>query len=329
MRFGTALNVVAVGLLALACGSTADGDDGSHGGAPGVGGSSAGAGGTSAGGISATTAGSGGTAPGSGGTPSLGGKNGVGGAAGSAAAMAGRGPGGMGPGAGGMDSGAGGLLSAVGGMGDGGAEIGGRGNGRGGRGAGGAGTAGMGTAGMGSAGMGMAGSGSDVCPASGNVTYTLTKASSPTADQQDAYDLITLAMDEAVRYYNCYTNITKHETVTYNPSVATADGNSNGSIRFGGKQYMEYSRAMHEIAHTVGIGTYSEYQALIVDGIFTGDVATAQLRDITGVPDDEVHGDSQHFWPYGLNYESEVESEADLINHCLMVVAIRADMGFD
>jgi hypothetical protein len=221
-------------------------------------------------------------------------------------------------------------------MGVGGAELGGRGNGRGGRGAGGAGagsagmgSAGMGSAGMGSAGMGMAGTGSNVCPASGSVTYTLTKATNPTAEQQEAYDLITEAMDEAVRYYNCYTNITKHETVTYNPSVETADGNSNGSIRFGGKQYMEYSRAMHEIAHTVGIGTYSEYQALIVGGIFTGDTATAQLREITGVPDDEVHGDSQHFWPYGLNYESEVESEADLINHCLMVVAIRADMGFD
>jgi hypothetical protein len=328
MRFRMALRVAALALLALACGSSADDDSGA--GAAGAGGPSAGAGGTSAGGRNATLAGSGGTAPGAGGAPNAGGITG-GGAAGSAGTAAGRGPGGMGPGAGGLDSGAGGLSSGDGGMGVGGAELGGRGNGRGGRGAGGAGagSAGMGSAGMGSAGMGMAGTGSNVCPASGSVTYTLTKATNPTAEQQEAYDLITEAMDEAVRYYNCYTNITKHETVTYNPSVETADGNSNGSIRFGGKQYMEYSRAMHEIAHTVGIGTYSEYQALIVGGIFTGDTATAQLREITGVPDDEVHGDSQHFWPYGLNYESEVESEADLINHCLMVVAIRADMGFD
>ena len=48
---------------------------------------------------------------------------------------------------------------------------------------------------------------------------------------------------------------------------------------------------------------------------------------LTGKPDDLVHGDSQHFWPYGLNYASEVKSDADLVGHCKMVVALRRDLG--
>ena len=54
-------------------------------------------------------------------------------------------------------------------------------------------------------------------------------------------------------YYNCYTDIVKELNVQYNPSVATADGNINGSIRFGSRDSMNHITAMHEIAHTVGI----------------------------------------------------------------------------
>ena len=41
-----------------------------------------------------------------------------------------------------------------------------------------------------------------------------------------------------------------------------------------------------------------------------------------------VHADRLHFWPYGLNYSSEVQSEADLTNHCKVVQAIHHDMGW-
>ena len=136
-------------------------------------------------------------------------------------------------------------------------------------------------------------------------------------------------MDRAVQYYNCYTNITKAETVVYEPTVATADGNINGTIRFGQTEYMEYVTAMHEIAHTVGIGTDSHWPSLVVNGIFTGQHATDQLRAITGNATDQLSADTQHFWPYGLNYTSEVHSEADVVDHCLMVIAIRWDMGYD
>jgi len=162
---------------------------------------------------------------------------------------------------------------------------------------------------------------------SGFVSYTLTKSAAPTADELDAYDRITKAMDSALFYYNTYTTIRKTLTVQYNTGVATADGSSNGSIRFGsGRQYMEVSTAMHEIAHTVGVGTTSEYAAYMVSGIFTGQNSTATLRSITGDTAALLHGDAMHIWPYGLNYASEVSSAADLINHCKIIESLYKDL---
>ncbi|MBN1759867.1 MAG: hypothetical protein JW863_16190 [Chitinispirillaceae bacterium] len=161
----------------------------------------------------------------------------------------------------------------------------------------------------------------------GHVTYTLSRASNPTADQQDAYDRITTVMDAAVKYYNTYTSITKTLSVSYVPSVGTADGSFSGSIRFGeNRSYMAVLTALHEIAHTVGVGTTNEYRNLIVDGIFTGTKATAMLRELTGDPNAELHGDQQHFWPYGLNYASEYESDDDYVYHCKIVNAMYQDM---
>lgn len=161
----------------------------------------------------------------------------------------------------------------------------------------------------------------------GKVTYTLVKASSPTADQLAAYEAITAAMDKAISYYNQYTSIVLNLRVQYEPSVSTADGNINGNIRFGKKEYMNHITAMHEIAHTAGVGTTNQYRSLIVNGVFTGTNATNQLRAITGNSQDVLKGDSQHFWPYGLNYTSEVKSNDDLINHCKIVNALRKDLG--
>ncbi|MBN2717075.1 MAG: hypothetical protein JXX14_14585 [Deltaproteobacteria bacterium] len=167
----------------------------------------------------------------------------------------------------------------------------------------------------------------DDCIAAGAVTYTLSRADNPTAEQQEMYSLITAAMDLATYYYNCYTSITKSLTVEYNPGVSTADGNYNGNIRFGRREYMQVATAMHEIAHTVGIGTTSQYQSMFSGAVFTGETTTNLIREIENDPAAEVHGDSQHFWPYGLNYESEYETESDLINHCKIVQAILTDCG--
>ncbi|WP_437707991.1 hypothetical protein WMF45_28925 [Sorangium sp. So ce448] len=230
---------------------------------------------------------------------------------------------------GGGDGGTGGSASGSGGAGAGEAGTGGAGTGGAGAGEAGTGGAGDGGAGAGEAGAGGAGDGGagGGCPGTGGITYTLAKVASPTAEQQSAYDKITSAMDEALSHYNCQTSIEKRLSVSYVPSVATADGNVNGSIRFGATSSMNYITAMHEIGHTLGVGS-REFGALVVDGVFTGEAATRQLRAITGNESDVVHADTQHFWPYGLNYTTEVKTTDDLVNHCKIVVAIREDIGF-
>ena len=167
---------------------------------------------------------------------------------------------------------------------------------------------------------------STVSFAEGGVTYTLHKSANPTSDEQDAYKRITEAMDSAVYIYNKYTNLSKFINVYYSTGVPTAEASSNGDLRFGkDRNYMFVGTAMHEMAHTMGMGTTSEYQAMMSGGVFKGEKAQAVLREIDG-PDAELHGDSQHFWPYGLNYRSEVHSEQDLINHARIVEAMYQDI---
>lgn len=162
--------------------------------------------------------------------------------------------------------------------------------------------------------------------AEGHVTYTLHKSSNPTADELDAYQRITTVMDSAVYLYNKYTNLRKFINVYYAPGVPTAEASSNGDLRFGSERsYMFVGTAMHEMAHTMGMGTTTDYRNMFKDGVFQGQKAQALLKEIDG-PDAELHGDSQHFWPYGLNYASEVHSEQDLINHARIVDAMYQDI---
>jgi len=154
------------------------------------------------------------------------------------------------------------------------------------------------------------------------VTYTLHKSANPTADEQDAYKRITAVMDSAVKLYNTYSNLSKFINVYYAPGVPTAEASSNGDLRFGeNRSYMVVPTAMHEMGHTMGIGTTSEYAATCVDGVFRDDKVQAKLREMDG-PNAELHCDRQHIWPYGLNQASEAKSEKDLINHVILVETI-------
>ena len=154
------------------------------------------------------------------------------------------------------------------------------------------------------------------------VTYTLHKSANPTADEQDAYKRITTVMDSAVKLYNTYSNLSKFINVYYAPGVPTAEASSNGDLRFGeNRSYMVVPTAMHEMAHTLGIGTTSEYWAACPTDIkvFQNDKVQAKLRELSGKQSDELHCDNQHIWPYGLNQASEVKSEKDLIIHVQLV----------
>ncbi len=157
-------------------------------------------------------------------------------------------------------------------------------------------------------------------------TYTLHRSAAPTPEEENAYAKITAIMDKAVGFYNQNTNgLHKHLTVDYSPGTPTADGNSNGHIRIG-KHISSAFTCMHEIAHTLGVGTSSEWRKLVANGVFTGKHATEKLRELTGNPNAVLHADRAHFWPYGLNYGKEVKSEEDLIRHCKIVQAICQDL---
>ncbi|MFD8377207.1 hypothetical protein ACFV2X_01220 [Streptomyces sp. NPDC059679] len=159
--------------------------------------------------------------------------------------------------------------------------------------------------------------------AAATITWTLERAGNPTPDQQTAYNLITAAMNAAVARYNNLSDLGKNITVRYDPGVPTADGNINGTIRFGQRAYMTERTALHEIAHTIGVGTSSGWSSLGGSGTWRGAQATALVKRFDGSGATLSTGGG-HFWPYGLNYENEFSNTA-ADRHVQIVVAMVAD----
>ncbi|WP_052573467.1 hypothetical protein [Haloferula sp. BvORR071] len=157
----------------------------------------------------------------------------------------------------------------------------------------------------------------------GSMTYKLSAGSEKWPE--DRRKRITEAMDAAVEFYNKTGNFKKALTANNSPGTPTADANWDGWINFGGS--INRRTALHEIGHTLGIGTHSNWQANIKDGLWTGKHALEQLREFDG-KEAVLHADKMHFWPYGLNFDNESSKEND-VRHVLMVAAMRKDMGID
>jgi len=140
-----------------------------------------------------------------------------------------------------------------------------------------------------------------VKPLMGNVTYTLDIDS---AANPVPYRMIKIAMDSACVYYNRYTPFRCNIYVYYNAGIPTAQASYHGSIGFGpNTRYMWVGTAIHEMAHFMGSGTTTAWQAKVVGGVWTGTTASALLKTLTG---ETLKGDSQHFWPYGINQKEEI-----------------------
>jgi hypothetical protein len=154
--------------------------------------------------------------------------------------------------------------------------------------------------------------------AAATITWTLERAANPTQDQQTAYNLITTAMNAAVARYNNVSDLGKTITVRYDPGVPTADGNINGTIRFGNRSYMTERTALHEIAHTIGVGTSSGWSSIGGSGTWRGAQATALVKQFDGSGATLSTGGG-HFWPYGLNYDNEFSNTA--ANRHVQIVA--------
>ncbi|KAL4806067.1 hypothetical protein BDV18DRAFT_160136 [Aspergillus unguis] len=154
------------------------------------------------------------------------------------------------------------------------------------------------------------------------LTWSLEQSSSPTTDESEAYELITSAMELAVARHTRLGDAEKTLYVRYSPGVPTAEASYDGTISFGSdRAYMTERTALHEISHTLGVGQTEGFDSLCA----SGDWATALplLRSWDG-DDAVISCGGGHFWPYGLNYESEW-SETNGDRNVLIVNAMVAD----
>ncbi|MBE8722216.1 fibronectin type III domain-containing protein [Sphingobacterium pedocola] len=161
----------------------------------------------------------------------------------------------------------------------------------------------------------------------GNVTYTFNKSANPTPEELAVYARLQIAIDSAVWYANNYTSATKHVWVNYATGTPTADANNEGWMRFGtGVGYQNLRTMLHEMNHTFGTGTTNWWTSIaMVGGKYQLQHANAILKLITKDQNATLSGDSQHWWPYGLNQNNEVTSSWDYVYNCLIIEAMRKD----
>ena len=163
-------------------------------------------------------------------------------------------------------------------------------------------------------------------PPAGALTYSL--AGGNETWPADVRARIIYAMDGAVAQYNRHGYFNKHLTANYSPGVPTAQASYSGWIDFGSNAaFQQYRTALHETAHTLGVGTTWQWGANLSGGVWTGANGIAQIRAFDG-PTANANSDGTHFWNYGLNYDAEGNTE-NYRRHVLMVGAFRKDMGIE
>jgi len=160
----------------------------------------------------------------------------------------------------------------------------------------------------------------------GKITYTFNKATNPNAEQLAAYARLQVAIDSAVWYLSNYTSAIKHVWLNYEVGTPTADANNEGWMRFGSNSSYQNLRTMlHEMNHTLGTGTTDWWKGKIVGGKFQGQHTNDLLNKIQNSNGAQLSGDTQHWWPFGLNQNSEVTSSWDYVYNCILIEAMRKD----
>ncbi|MCC4213181.1 hypothetical protein [Leeuwenhoekiella parthenopeia] len=158
---------------------------------------------------------------------------------------------------------------------------------------------------------------------SGDFTFTINGYD----ENSPVFTRLKNAIEKVQYYYNNFTSIKKHVWVNYVPGVPTADANFEGWIRFGSNQsYQQTGTALHEVAHTVGVGTHSKWNELLKGGIYQGSRANQILKLLTQDEDTAIKGDGLHFWPFGINgaHEDDGQDMTYIIN-TLIIQGMRAD----
>ena len=132
------------------------------------------------------------------------------------------------------------------------------------------------------------------------------------------------ALQAAVNRYNAYGDFGNANIwVYYNSGIPTAQASYGGSIGFGGTWPNERV-TMHEMAHYLGLPS-GNWSSLFSSGTWSGSLAGRIVRQFDG-EQAAIRGDSIHFWPYGLNFDSE-GSEINRQRHVAVVYGMRSDLG--
>jgi hypothetical protein len=137
-----------------------------------------------------------------------------------------------------------------------------------------------------------------------------------------ASNAIVSAMNQAVAVYNTYSDYTYTIPVAYNSGVPTAQASYHGWIEFGGS--ISYRVAMHEMSHWLGTGTTSAWTSYNSNP-WTGGYINNNVQAYDG-PAATEGCDSQHYWPYGWNYDSEAVNPERLVG---LVGAFLRDQGLE
>ncbi len=133
------------------------------------------------------------------------------------------------------------------------------------------------------------------------------------------------SMQADVNRFNAFGNFGSYNIyVYYDAGIPTAQTNYLGSIGFGGTWPNERV-SMHETSHYLGTGTTGGWPQHMINGAWNGPVTNALVRQFEG-EQAVLNGDGQHYWPYGLNFDSE-GSEINKQREVAVVYALRGDLG--
>lgn len=164
------------------------------------------------------------------------------------------------------------------------------------------------------------------CPTSADA---LTFGTFGSWDSQARRDAAEAAMQAVVNRFNAYGDFNwgsdGYVDVYYNPGVPTAQAGYYGSIDFGGTWPNERV-TQHELNHWLGTGTYGNWYGMFNNGVWSGPRVSALMRQFDG-EGAVLRQSGVHFYPYGLNYDSEVINNSIYMRNVALTYAMRQDMG--
>ena len=158
----------------------------------------------------------------------------------------------------------------------------------------------------------------------GQITFNIRSSDNPSADSR-----IRAAAEQAIGWWNNLTEMKGFSTsIGYNPGVPTAECSYGGWMSVGSNQsYQRAGTIMHEMLHGIGVipwadtewsrfnlrsGTSNAAGYATGSGYWLGDRVTEVLRFWDNSTTEQLNGDYQHMWPYGINGASE-DNGSDLL----------------